>query len=184
MTDIPVHPTESDSAMHRSNETEHYQVRVAGEALRFSAAHFITYGAGQVEPLHGHDYRVAAEITAPLGPHYCVVDFLTVEQALKDLIGEFDHRTLLPERHPEFRIDVRAEEIEVVQGVRRWILPRADCVLLPVENTTAEALAGYLAAALRAKLQPQCPRPLTCVRVEVFESPGFSAACALGPAAE
>ncbi len=170
--------------MRRSNANEHYRVRVAGETLRFSAAHFITYGTREVEPLHGHDYRVAADIGAPLGPHGCVADFLAVDRALKELIGHLDHRTLLPERHPEVRFDVRAEEIEVVLRARRWIFPRADCVLLPVENTTAEALAGHLAAALLAKLAPQCSHPLTCVRVEVFESPGFSAVCTLGPAAE
>ncbi len=163
--------------MRECNVTEHYCVRVAGEALRFSAAHFITLSAGEVEPLHGHDYRVAAEIAAPLGLHGYVADFIAVEQALKDLIGILDHRTLLPERHPDFRVDVRDEEIEIALAARRWILPRRDCSLLPVRNTTAEALAGYLAAGLCEKLAQQGVHPTTSVRVEVFESPGFSAVC-------
>jgi 6-pyruvoyltetrahydropterin/6-carboxytetrahydropterin synthase len=167
--------------MGESQRTEHYRVRVAGEALRFSAAHFITFADGSVEPLHGHDYSVAAEIVAPLGPHGYTVDFLVVEQALKDLIRALDHRTLLPEGHPEFCVDVRTTEIEIALGTRRWILPRNDCVLLPIQNTTAEALAGYLARGLLAKLEEQSVPPPTSVRVEVSEMPGFTASCTLGP---
>ncbi len=167
--------------MQEAHLTEQYSVRVAGSSLHFSAAHFITFADGRVEPLHGHDYGVAAEITAPLGPHAYVVDFLAVRQALEDLIGELDHRTLLPERHPEFRVDVRAAEIEVALGARRWILPREDCVLLPIANTTSEALAGYLAAGLLAKLGEQGGRSPSHVRVEVSESPGFTAICTLSP---
>lgn len=163
--------------------TEHYCVRVAGESLRFSAAHFITFAEGAVEPLHGHDYRVAAEIAAPLGPNGYVIDFLAVERALKEMIHDLDHRTLIPERHPEFRVDVRASEIEVALGTRRWVLPREDCVLLPIPNTTAEAIAGHLARGLYAKLVEYAARPPACVRVEVHESPGFIGVCTLSSTA-
>lgn len=165
--------------MKPSGVNEQYCVRIGGETLGFSAAHFITLDDGEAEPLHGHDYRVAAEIAGPLGPHQYVVDFLAVERALKDLLREWDHRTLLPERHSAFHIDVRAAEIEVSLGPRRWVLPRADCVLLPVANTTAEALAGHLAAGLVAELAAQGARAFGSIRVELFESPGFSAACTL-----
>ncbi len=166
--------------MQEAHLTEQYSVRVAGNLLRFSAAHFITFADGRVESLHGHDYSVMAEIAAPLGPHGYTVDFLAVEQALKGLIGELDHRTLLPERHPEFRVDVRDAEIEIALGARRWILPREDCVLLPIENTTSEALTGYLAARLLAKLERHCARTPSGVRVALTESSGFTAVCTLG----
>ena len=165
--------------MNPSDMTEHYCVRVAGESLRFSAAHFITFADGDVEPLHGHDYRVAAEIAAPLGPHGYVIDFLTVERALKEMIHELDHRTLLPGRHPVFRVDVRPSEIEVAMGTRRWVLPREDCVLLPIANTTAETIAGHLARGLYTKLAERAAQPPASVRVEVHESPGFAGVCTL-----
>lgn len=167
--------------MQEAHLIEQYSVRVAGSSLRFSAAHFITFADGRVEPLHGHDYGVAAEITGTLGPHGYVADFLAVRKALEDLIGALDHRTLLPERHPESRVDVRATEIEVMVGPRRWVLPREDCVLLPIANTTSEALAGYLAAGLLAALDKQCTPTPSRLRVEVSESPGFTAACTLHP---
>jgi len=167
-----------------STVNESYSVRVAGDAMGFAAAHFITLDNGETEPLHGHDYRVAAEMTAPLGPHRYTVDFVAVEKALRGLVRELDHRTLLPERHPAMQIDVRESEVEVRLAARRWILPRRDCVLLPIENTTAEALARHLAAELWSKLAEHVVRPPIALRVEVFESPGFSAACTLAPATE
>ncbi len=159
--------------------TDQYHVRVATEALRFSAAHFITYGQGQVEALHGHDYRAATEIVAPLGPHGYVIDFLAVEQALHDLVRALDHRTLLPTCHPQMQIESRAEEIEVSLGCHRWVFPRAGCVLLPIENTTAEAIARHLAINLREHLERAAGRVLASVRVEVTELAGFTAACTL-----
>jgi len=165
--------------MHQAQLTEHYCVRVAGESLCFSAAHFITFADGAVEPLHGHDYRVAAEIEAPLNPLGYVVDFVTVEQILKDVIRRWDHRTLLPEHHPEFRLEVRKAEVEISLGARRWTLPREHCAILPLSNTTAEAIAGHLAAELLAKLNElDSPSPVR-IRMELTESPGFTAVCTL-----
>ncbi|MDZ7620008.1 MAG: 6-pyruvoyl tetrahydropterin synthase family protein [Patescibacteria group bacterium] len=159
--------------------TKQYAIRVAGDGLRFSAAHFITFASGQVEPLHGHDYHVAAELEAPLGPHGYTIDFLAVDRILKDLLNELDHRTLLPQRHPSLTVDIRATEIELSLGSRRWLLPREDCVLLPVENTTSEALAGYLAERLSDKLAAQSPHLPTTLRIHLTESNGFTATCTL-----
>ena len=40
----------------------HYRVRVTKDHLVFSAAHFITFAGNVCERLHGHNWRVAAEI--------------------------------------------------------------------------------------------------------------------------
>ena len=36
---------------------------------------------------------------------------------------------------------------------REWVFPRGDCVLLPIENTTAELLARYIAGRLLESLK-------------------------------
>ena len=165
--------------MHQPHLTEQYCVRVASDSLRFSAAHFITFADGAVEPLHGHDYRVAVEIEAPLNPAGYVVDFVAVEQILKSRVRTWDHRTLLPERHPDVQLVHRDTEVEILLGGRRWVLPHKDCVLLPLQNTTAEALAGHLAADLLAELsQSDLQKPVR-IRLELTESPGFTAVCTL-----
>ena len=43
-----------------------YRVKLEKEHLIFSAAHFITFAGNVCERLHGHNYRVYAEVQAPL----------------------------------------------------------------------------------------------------------------------
>ena len=60
---------------------------------------------------------------------------------------------------------------------REWIFPRDDCVLLSIENTTAELLARYIGDRLLQTLQTKHRYRPTLLRVEVEESIGQSATC-------
>ena len=42
-----------------------FHIRIADDDLVFCAAHFITLEGGGCERLHGHTYRVAAEVHGP-----------------------------------------------------------------------------------------------------------------------
>ncbi|MBN2580503.1 MAG: 6-pyruvoyl tetrahydropterin synthase family protein [Pirellulales bacterium] len=152
-----------------------FAIRIAQPDLLFSASHFITFADGGVEALHGHDYRVTAEIRGRIGPGGYLVDFTEVHRLLKTLLDPLDHRVLLPQRHPAMEIEPSDEEITVAYRRRRWIFPRADCCLLPLANTTAEALAEHLAQQLLRGLPPG----VDAVQVEVGEGTGFSAVCTL-----
>jgi 6-pyruvoyltetrahydropterin/6-carboxytetrahydropterin synthase len=151
-----------------------YAIRITSPDLIFSAGHFITFADGGVEPLHGHDYRVTAEIRGPLGPAGYLIDFTEVHGLLKALLGELDHRVLLPDRHSMLKIEPSGKEYLVTYANKRWIFPQADCRLLPVLNTTAEALAEYLAQRLWEGLQLKNPDLTDYVRVEVGEGTGFA----------
>ena len=52
------------------NMTESYCVRLEKEYLVFSAAHFITFNGNICERLHGHNYRVRAEVHGPLDENH------------------------------------------------------------------------------------------------------------------
>jgi 6-pyruvoyltetrahydropterin/6-carboxytetrahydropterin synthase len=123
---------------------ETYHVRVVKEHFVFSAAHFITFGDNICERLHGHNYRVAAEVHGPLDANRYVVDFIAVRDALVEITQALDHRVLLPTGHPTIRVEEVEGEIVASFEDRRWVFPREDCILLPVENTTAELLARYI----------------------------------------
>ena len=158
-----------------------YRVRVATGRLTFSAGHFIVLPGGECESLHGHDFRVAAEIEAPLGPDHLVVDFVALEGMLRGIVEELDHRVLVPLGSPD--IDVEQDEGSVRMSCRgkRWVCPREDCRLLPIESTTAELLARWISARLREEMgkdAEKSSKPVvvpTLVRIEVEESPGESA---------
>lgn len=148
---------------------ERYRVRVANDSLVFSAGHFITYGQNTCERLHGHNYRVAAEVQGPLDTHQCVVDFVTLRAILRTLLDDLDHRMLLPAAHPLIRVTADDREVLVSFGDRRWIFPRDNCALLPVANTTAELLAQYLGQRLSHELLERLGIRPDMLRMEVEE---------------
>lgn len=158
---------------------EEFRVRIRDDSLCFSAAHFITCG-GACEPLHGHNFAVGVEVAGPLDENHCVVDFIALKKILVELLGQLDHRVLLPTRHEALRLEIRDLEVEAVFSGRRWVFPRAECVLLPLANTTAELLARHIARDLRNRLAELRGEVDWEVAVEVMESPGFSAVCRLG----
>ncbi len=156
-----------------------FRVRVSKDYLVFSAAHFITLGDGHCERLHGHNYRVAAEVSGPLDKNHYVIDFLVLRDALRDLIAELDHRVLLPTEHPQIAIKADAKQVEAVFEDRHWVFPRGDCVLLPVPNTTAEKLAEYIAHRLLDELARRCGTRPKHLIIEVDECYGQVGVCEL-----
>ena len=159
--------------------SEHYHVRIASDHLVFSAGHFITFEGDVCERLHGHDYRVAAEVHGPLDENGYVVDFMALREALLAILEELDHRMLLPTGHPLIRVEEGAKEVEVTFGQRRWVFPRCDCALLPVANTTTELLCAYIGRRLLRAMEARTGSRPAIVRIEVEECVGQSAACEL-----
>ena len=159
--------------------TERYHVRISKDYLVFSAAHFITFAGDICERLHGHNYRVAAEVEGPLDENQYVVDFIALRDTLAGITGELDHHMLLPTTHPLIRVAAGEESVEVTFRERRWVFPRGDCILLPVANTTAELLARYIGLQLREKLEAQIGTAIEVLRVEVDECFGQLGVCEL-----
>ncbi len=158
-----------------------YSVRIAGDNLVYSAAHFIMLPGGICEPLHGHNYRVAVELDGPLDDLDCVIDFVALLRLMKSILSGLDHAVLLPTLHSAILVTASEEEVEVRFGPRRWIFPRDECRLLPVASTTVELMAGYLAQQLLETLAAQGFARPKRLRVELEESPGCWAACEIPP---
>jgi 6-pyruvoyltetrahydropterin/6-carboxytetrahydropterin synthase len=150
--------------------TESYRVRLQKEQHVFSAAHFITFQGDVCEPLHGHNYRVWAEVEGPLDENHYVVDFIALCDALKSVTDTLDHHMLLPTEHPQIQVRAAADEVEVRFAQRRWVFPRAECALLPVANTTAELLARHIGQQLRGELERRIGFRPPVVRIGVDEN--------------
>jgi 6-pyruvoyltetrahydropterin/6-carboxytetrahydropterin synthase len=156
---------------------EHYRVRVTKDHLVFSAAHFVTYSGNICERLHGHNWRVAVEAAGALDENFYVVDFIALRDAVQKIVGELDHRMLVPTEHKSMNVWTSEREVEVTYEERRWVFPRDDCVLLPIENTTAERLAWWIGGRLRDSLSPAALRLVTSLDVEVEENFGQWGIC-------
>jgi 6-pyruvoyltetrahydropterin/6-carboxytetrahydropterin synthase len=149
-----------------------YRVRVEKDQTAFCAGHFITYDDHQCEPLHGHNYRAAAELEGSLDGNYYVFDFTRLKRLLKDIVDQLDHRMLLPARSDRIRVEEDGDQVVATYKEKRYVFPRSDVVLLPIPNTTAEMLARWIAGRLREALGEAERAGLTAIQVEVEESFG------------
>lgn len=158
---------------------EKYRVRLSKENMVFSAAHFITFNGNVCERLHGHNYHVTATVHGELDENYYVIDFIALRDSLAAIVGELDHHMLLPTKHGTIHVRADTREVEVTHEDRRWVFPRGDCLLLPLENTTAELLARYIGGQLLdAILEKTGLLPAKLV-VEVDENEGQWGVCEL-----
>jgi len=154
---------------------ERFKIRVTKDHLMFCAGHFISYEGDQCERLHGHNYRTAVEIEGPLDDNHYVFDFIALKHATKAITDELDHRMLLPTKNVHIRVVRDGLNIDVYYRERQWRFPADECVLLPIENTTAELLARYVGERLREQLRTAKRLVPEVMRVEIEEAPGQSA---------
>jgi len=152
--------------------SEEYFVRLTKDYLVFSAAHFITYDGNVCERLHGHNYRVEAEVHGPLDENHYVVDFIALRDTLQSIVLRLDHRMLLPTRHDQISVREENHEVHVAFKDRRWVFPRGDCLLLPLANTTTELLARYIGQELVAELDQRGVSSPSVLRIGVDENSG------------
>jgi 6-pyruvoyltetrahydropterin/6-carboxytetrahydropterin synthase len=150
-------------------------VRVTKDYLVFSAGHFITYDGHHCERLHGHNYRVAVELDAPLDANHYAFDFIALRDRTREITDELDHRMLVPATSQLLACEITAERVTIRFGPKEWVFPREDCAVLPIPNTTAELLARHIAQRLLAVLKDRHNFEPAAIRVEVEENFGQSA---------
>jgi 6-pyruvoyltetrahydropterin/6-carboxytetrahydropterin synthase len=155
--------------------TERYKVRVIKDHLVFCCGHFISFRGHQCERLHGHNYHTAVEVEGQLQEDHYVFDFIALKHHTRTITDELDHHMLLPTRNPVIRVEESGRSVRVRYEDREWVFPREDCILLPLENTTAELLAHYIAGRLAEVLRREERFVPEVLRVEVEEAPGQSA---------
>ena len=155
--------------------SERFKVRVVKDQLVFCCGHFISYHGHQCERLHGHNYRATVEVEGALQEDHYVFDFIALKHRTKEITDELDHHMLLATRNPVIKVEETSTSVRVRYQEREWVFPRGDCVLLPIENTTAELLARYIANRLLEVLRREEKFVPEVLRVEVEEAPGQSA---------
>ena len=152
------------------NERIMRKVRVEGGNLKFSSAHFITFG-GKCERLHGHNYGVLVEIEGELGEDKVVFDFTILKRLTREICQRLNHRFLLPLHNPHLELIASEDEWEVRFQSRHYVFPRVDVVELPIDNSTAERLAEYICSELRTMLAEYDLSRLHTIMVGVEEAP-------------
>ena len=160
---------------------ERFQVRLRKAVHVFCAGHFITLTDDLCEAVHGHNWLVGADVEGPPDRHGMVVDFIKLRDLLSAITSRLDHHMLLPTQNRHLTVERtaatggHAAEVTVRFKDRRWVFPADECVLLPVENTTAEWIARWIGQELLAAMAAAGSPVTGTLRIEVDECLGQSA---------
>ncbi len=151
--------------------SEAYQIVLAKEDFKFSVAHFTIFGPQRAEHLHGHNYRVRVRAEgSKLDEYGLLLDIGPLKARIRQACSEFDEKTLLPRNSPLVSIAESGGRISLEYDDRRYDLPAAEVLLLPVLNVTLEELARLLWNRLAEGLDER----LVELEVEVEETAGQS----------
>ena len=151
-----------------------WSIEVQKDYLKFSAAHFLIFPDGTAERLHGHNYRVWVRVETALDEHGLVVNFKEIKPVIRELCEELDEHVLIPGRHPVLTCDSLSDGTsEIRYRDRRYVIPTDEIVLLPITNSSAENLAGWLAEELRERMRVRFPNHgAMAIEVGVEETSG------------
>ena len=154
-----------------------HRITIAREQYKFSCAHMTVFPDGTKERLHGHNYAVAIALDVARIDLAAMVPFTQIKACLSDLCAAFKERVLVPARCPHLQI-VRDDEreLEFVLCGDRYVLPRGDALLLPVDNASVEAIAAHVASLLEERIAALSPY-IQALEVTIEESPGQGATC-------
>jgi 6-pyruvoyltetrahydropterin/6-carboxytetrahydropterin synthase len=160
-----------------SPTTTTHRIVVARAAPTFSCAHMTVFPDGRKERLHGHNYTVGVAIDLAAVGFEHLIDFGAIKRAVAAECAEWRERTLLAERSPRLdRLERRAGEVEIVLCGARYVFPESDVLVLPIDNTTTEALAELWLERLRGRLASTLEGSAAVgLEVRIEESPGQGA---------
>lgn len=139
-----------------------FKVILNNTEAKFSACHFLK------EPLkcsriHGHNYYVSIEVESDLNENHFVVDFIELQRIVEEIIKPLDHYVLIPELSSSLKVSILDESIEVfTEGNKKYVFPKCDVRILPLEATTSEMLAKYI----HSKLKDVLPNKKITVKIE------------------
>jgi 6-pyruvoyltetrahydropterin/6-carboxytetrahydropterin synthase len=147
------------------------RVTVERNRLRFAAAHMATF-LGDCEPLHGHNYDVLVDVEGDLTEDSWVWDFGDLKRATKTIIDELDHRFILQLDSRVLAITEQPGSWEVRYRERCYVFPRSDVAALPIDNSTAERLAEWVARRLMETLKDRGAAGIRKLTIGIEEMPG------------
>jgi len=155
-----------------------HRILIARPEHKFSCAHMTVFPDGTKERLHGHNYTIGLRLEVARIELAAMIPFAPIKSALGDLCRAWKEHVLLASENPHFALIRDDSELEFTLCGERYVMPRRDALLLPIDNISVEALAAHIAAVMRDELAAIGARPLS-LEVTIEESPGQGASCTL-----
>lgn len=153
-----------------------YSISVYKQYFNFASAHFMLFKDGSREPLHGHNYRVQIKGNALELDDDMVFNFLDIKPIVREICNELDHKLLIPKINANLRIEENQKNYKIItRDESEFSFPKSDVLLLPIENTSVERIAHYIALKISELVKDRFQFEFRDLEVEVEESPGQSA---------
>lgn len=151
-------------------------LRIARDYFVFSAAHFAVLPDGDTEPLHGHNYQVSVAVEGEVSNDEYIVQFADLKSAVRQVIKHLNHKTIIPELCSAINITQSSNSVTIETNAgKTYVLPISDTAILPINNSTVEALSSYIATQIMNALPSNIADRLNFIHVSVEESVGQGA---------
>lgn len=155
-----------------------HTITIAREQYKFSCAHMTVFPDGTKERLHGHNYALTLALEVDRVDLAAMIPFAGIKAALAELCAAWKEHVLIAARNPFLEIVRDDRELEIVLCGDRYVMPRGDAMLLPIDNVSVEGLAVHLAELLRERIAALSPH-LRTLTLTVSENLGQGASCTL-----
>lgn len=118
------------------------RIHIRKEALKFSSAHMTVYPDGTKEALHGHNYRTEILIDLKDISLSKMICFSKFKKPLKEICDSWDEKVLIQKDCPFLKLQPSSDsEIAFTLCDKRYVLPKDEVEMLPLDNITTETLA-------------------------------------------
>lgn len=142
------------------------------EDMKFPAGHFTVFSATEREPLHGHNFTVYASLTATLDDNGMVFDYDIYKEKLRNLCKSLGHVFLLAGQSPHLTIEEEGDYYHVFFNGEKIPFLKKDAKILPITNTTIEALAAWFVEELTRNPAELKQHRISALTIKVSSGPG------------
>lgn len=148
-------------------------IQLHKEDMEFASGHFTIFSETRRENLHGHNFRVYAELETALQAQLGMgFDYRIYKDILRRLCKQLDHHFLLPTKSPYLRIEEEGDCYYAYFNDERIPFLKKDVLLLPLSNITVEQLGQWFIAQLVEDEQSIQKYQIYGITIKVFSSPG------------
>ena len=142
------------------------------EFMKFSAGHFTVFSATHRENLHGHNFRVFAALTMPVGDNVMTVNYNYYKKKLKALCQSLNNFFLIPTQSPHLVIHEEADAWCVHFAEERMRFLKRDVLCLPLRNITVEELSFWFVEQLLSDQHDMSEHQVQRISIKVYTGPG------------
>ena len=113
------------------------------EDMKFSSANFTIFSGEKREKLHGHNFHVHIAITSEVNENGLEFDYTICRKEIISLCKQLNEYCLIPSQSKYLAIKKYKSSYSIIFNNKKFIFPKNDVLLLPLENITTKTLSTW-----------------------------------------